>query len=155
MSLDLILRQGRLTGSDPALVDIGVSAGRIVGIFPEGPSSREGRLVGGHPGVALIALRSGVPVVPGLVDPLEDAAAARAAAEKVGYPIALKAAAGGGGISKPTIRSMIHLPRSTGEVVVPFAVTFSTLAWVIRPPRTLCAGSATRRMATPSTPGIW
>jgi cytosine deaminase len=32
MSLDLILRQGRLTGSDPALVDIGVSAGRIVDI---------------------------------------------------------------------------------------------------------------------------
>ena len=32
MSLDLILRQGRLTGSDPALVDIGVSAGRIVEI---------------------------------------------------------------------------------------------------------------------------
>src|SRR6476660_5062354 len=32
MSLDLILRQGRLTGSDPALVEIGVSAGRIVDI---------------------------------------------------------------------------------------------------------------------------
>ena len=32
MSLDLILRQGRLTGSEPALVDIGVSAGRIVDI---------------------------------------------------------------------------------------------------------------------------
>src|SRR6476659_10185613 len=32
MSLDLILRQGRLPGSDPALVDIGVSAGRSVDI---------------------------------------------------------------------------------------------------------------------------
>ncbi|MFN0009847.1 MAG: acetyl/propionyl/methylcrotonyl-CoA carboxylase subunit alpha [Planctomycetota bacterium] len=41
--------------------------------------------------------KAGVPVVPGLVDPLEDAAAARTAADKVGYPIALKAAAGGGG----------------------------------------------------------
>ena len=40
---------------------------------------------------------AGVPVVPGLVDPLENAAAARAAAEEIGYPIALKAAAGGGG----------------------------------------------------------
>ncbi|HZO09165.1 MAG TPA: biotin carboxylase N-terminal domain-containing protein, partial [Myxococcota bacterium] len=40
---------------------------------------------------------AGVPVVPGLVDPLEDAAAARAAAQEIGYPIALKAAAGGGG----------------------------------------------------------
>ncbi|MBL8858961.1 MAG: acetyl-CoA carboxylase biotin carboxylase subunit [Planctomycetes bacterium] len=40
---------------------------------------------------------AGVPVVPGLVDPLDDAAAARKAAEGIGYPIALKAAAGGGG----------------------------------------------------------
>jgi len=41
--------------------------GRIVGIFPEGPFSREGRLVHGQPGVALIALRSGVPVVPAAI----------------------------------------------------------------------------------------
>ena len=37
-------------------------------------------------------------------------------------------------------------PRTTGEVVVPFAVTLSTLAWVNRPPRGLSAGSGTRRM---------
>jgi acetyl/propionyl-CoA carboxylase alpha subunit len=40
---------------------------------------------------------AGVPVVPGLVDPLADAEAAVKAAAKIGYPIALKAAAGGGG----------------------------------------------------------
>ncbi len=38
-----------------------------------------------------------VPVVPGLVDPVDDAKAAREAAREIGYPIALKAAAGGGG----------------------------------------------------------
>jgi 1-acyl-sn-glycerol-3-phosphate acyltransferase len=36
----------------------------IVGIFPEGPFSVRGRLERGRPGVALLALRSGVPVVP-------------------------------------------------------------------------------------------
>jgi acetyl/propionyl-CoA carboxylase alpha subunit len=41
--------------------------------------------------------KAGVPVVPGIVDPLDDASAAKKAAEDVGYPIALKAAAGGGG----------------------------------------------------------
>jgi 1-acyl-sn-glycerol-3-phosphate acyltransferase len=38
--------------------------GTVVGIFPEGPFSRNGRLGRGQPGVAIIALRSGVPVVP-------------------------------------------------------------------------------------------
>ena len=51
------------------------------------------------------------------------------------------------------MRSTIHLPRSTGEVVVPLAVTLSTLACVMIPPRGLSGGSATRRMATPATPG--
>ncbi|MBI4562810.1 MAG: 1-acyl-sn-glycerol-3-phosphate acyltransferase [Candidatus Rokubacteria bacterium] len=38
--------------------------GNVVGIFPEGPFSLSGQLVRGQPGVAMIALRSGVPVVP-------------------------------------------------------------------------------------------
>lgn len=41
-----------------------LGAGRVVGIFPEGPFSVRGRLEQGLPGVALLALRSGVPVVP-------------------------------------------------------------------------------------------
>ena len=41
-----------------------LGTGRIVGIFPEGPFSVRGRLEQGLPGVALLALRSGVPVVP-------------------------------------------------------------------------------------------
>jgi 1-acyl-sn-glycerol-3-phosphate acyltransferase len=45
-----------------------LTSGRVVGIFPEGPFSREGRLVSGQPGVGLIALRSGVPVVPAAID---------------------------------------------------------------------------------------
>lgn len=42
--------------------------GGIVGIFPEGPFSHEGRLVQGQPGTAVLALRSGVPVVPAAID---------------------------------------------------------------------------------------
>jgi 1-acyl-sn-glycerol-3-phosphate acyltransferase len=41
--------------------------GGVVGIFPEGPFSRHGKLVRGQPGVALVALRSGVPVVPAAI----------------------------------------------------------------------------------------
>jgi acetyl-CoA carboxylase biotin carboxylase subunit len=42
-------------------------------------------------------IEAGVPVVPGGVEPLADLDAARAAAEEIGYPVMLKAAAGGGG----------------------------------------------------------
>jgi 1-acyl-sn-glycerol-3-phosphate acyltransferase len=38
--------------------------GGVVGIFPEGPFSVRGRLERGLPGVALLALKAGVPVVP-------------------------------------------------------------------------------------------
>ena len=51
--------------------------GGVVGIFPEGPFSRHGRLVRGLPGVALVALRSGVPVVPAAIEGTFDALAAR------------------------------------------------------------------------------
>ncbi|MEM9383129.1 MAG: acetyl-CoA carboxylase biotin carboxylase subunit [Planctomycetota bacterium] len=40
---------------------------------------------------------AGVPCVPGLVDPVDDATIAIESAESIGYPIAIKAAAGGGG----------------------------------------------------------
>jgi 1-acyl-sn-glycerol-3-phosphate acyltransferase len=38
--------------------------GRVVGIFPEGPFSVRGQLERGRQGVALLALRSGAPVIP-------------------------------------------------------------------------------------------
>jgi 1-acyl-sn-glycerol-3-phosphate acyltransferase len=41
--------------------------GRVIGIFPEGPFSVRGRLEAGLPGVAMLALRSGVPVVPAAI----------------------------------------------------------------------------------------
>ena len=61
---------------------------------------------------------------------------------------------GGGRVSMPRIRSVIQWPRITGEVVVPLAVTLSTLACVIRPPRGLSGGSVDLRIATPVTPGM-
>jgi acetyl-CoA carboxylase, biotin carboxylase subunit len=41
---------------------------------------------------------AGVPVAPGTADPVADADAAVAEAERIGYPVMVKAAAGGGGI---------------------------------------------------------
>jgi 1-acyl-sn-glycerol-3-phosphate acyltransferase len=51
--------------------------GGVVGIFPEGPFSREGMLVPGQPGVAMMALRAGVPVVPAAISGTYEALAGR------------------------------------------------------------------------------
>ncbi len=44
-----------------------LESGGVLGVFPEGPFSKNGELVRGQPGAALIALRSGVPVVPAAI----------------------------------------------------------------------------------------
>lgn len=39
----------------------------VVGIFPEGGVSKEGRLQEGNPGIGFLALKSGVPVIPAFI----------------------------------------------------------------------------------------
>jgi len=55
------------------------------------------------------ANEAGVPSVPGTLDPVGDAAAARAFADREGYPIAVKAAHGGGGKGLRVIRDPSQL----------------------------------------------
>jgi len=51
----------------------------------------------------------GVPVVPGTVEPVQTAADAAKAAKNVGYPILLKASAGGGGRGMRVVRAQVEL----------------------------------------------
>ena len=56
---------------------------------------------------------AGVPVVPGTTEPLRDAAEALAVAETVGYPVMLKAAAGGGGKGM----RLVHEPKDIASAL--------------------------------------
>jgi len=55
---------------------------------------------------------AGVPIVPGLERALEDEAEARRAAAELGYPVLLKAAAGGGGKGMRIVSSADEMPAS-------------------------------------------
>ncbi len=62
-----------------------------------GPPPEATQAVGDKVRARNIAVSAGVPVVPGLLEPAADAAAVRAFGDEHGYPIAIKAAGGGGG----------------------------------------------------------
>ncbi|MEM9592989.1 MAG: acetyl-CoA carboxylase biotin carboxylase subunit [Acidobacteriota bacterium] len=67
------------------------------GIVFIGPPSSAIAAMGSKIESRRLMIDAGVPVVPGGRDPLADLAAAEKAAEDVGYPVMLKASAGGGG----------------------------------------------------------
>jgi propionyl-CoA carboxylase alpha chain len=67
------------------------------GLIFVGPPPSAIRSMGDKIESKLIAKKAGMPTVPGSDGAVEDAEAALAAAERVGYPILLKASAGGGG----------------------------------------------------------
>jgi acetyl-CoA carboxylase biotin carboxylase subunit len=62
-----------------------------------GPSAEAMRLMGSKTSARRVAIAAGVPVVPGTTDPLMSLDEAREVAASFGYPVMLKASAGGGG----------------------------------------------------------
>lgn len=70
-----------------------------------GPSPETIALLGDKEAARLTMRRAGLPLVKGSQEPLHDLATALAQAEEVGYPVMLKAAAGGGGKGMRIIRN--------------------------------------------------
>ncbi len=62
-----------------------------------GPTPEAMEIMGSKTSARRAAVEAGVPIVPGTVEPLRSFEEANATAEKFGYPVMLKAAAGGGG----------------------------------------------------------
>ncbi|MBI1734396.1 MAG: acetyl-CoA carboxylase biotin carboxylase subunit [Candidatus Rokubacteria bacterium] len=77
-----------------------------------GPSPEAIRLMGDKAQARQIAEEAGVPIVPGSERPLRDAAEAQALADRIGYPVMLKAAAGGGGRGMRIVRDGENLGPS-------------------------------------------
>jgi acetyl-CoA carboxylase biotin carboxylase subunit len=67
------------------------------GIVFIGPRSETIALLGEKTSARRVAVSAGVPVVPGTLDPVADLSQIRSEAERLGFPVMLKAAAGGGG----------------------------------------------------------
>jgi acetyl-CoA carboxylase, biotin carboxylase subunit len=77
---------------------------RSCGITFIGPSPEAIRLMGDKAQARQLARQAGVPIVPGSERPLTNGADAQDVADTIGYPIILKASAGGGGRGMRIVR---------------------------------------------------
>lgn len=83
-----------------------------------GPPVDAMRVMGSKTTARAAALEAGVPIVPGTVEPLASMSEAEQTADKFGYPVMLKAAAGGGGkgmrlvVSRSELRSAFDNAKS-------------------------------------------
>jgi len=85
---------------------------RDAGLVFIGPPAEAIAAMGSKTAARRLAIAAGVPVVPGTTEPLHDEADARAVAERFGYPVLLKAAAGGGGKGMRVVREAASLGSS-------------------------------------------
>jgi acetyl-CoA carboxylase biotin carboxylase subunit len=70
-----------------------------------GPSPEAITAMGDKIGARNLMAAAGVPIAPGTEDPMADAEAARAEAAEIGYPVIIKAAAGGGGMGMSVVQT--------------------------------------------------
>ncbi len=85
---------------------------RACGIVFIGPSPEAIRVMGDKAQAREMARQAGAPIIPGSAGPLKDEEEALAVAGQVGYPVILKAAAGGGGRGMRIVSDREALPRA-------------------------------------------
>ena len=85
---------------------------RDAGLIWIGPPAEAIAAMGSKTAARTLAVANNVPVVPGTTEALRDADAARKVANEYGYPILLKAAAGGGGKGMRVAREESELESS-------------------------------------------
>jgi acetyl-CoA carboxylase biotin carboxylase subunit len=116
LRIDKLIEAARATGADAVHPGYGflaenanfAQACRDAGLTFIGPSPDAIRLMGSKTGAREVAIRAGVPVVPGTETPLAgDAGDEHVAreAQRVGFPLMVKAVAGGGGKGMRVVES--------------------------------------------------
>jgi len=87
---------------------------RDAGLVFVGPPAEAIAAMGSKTAARTLALEHNVPVVPGTTESLKDLDSARTLSESFGYPVLLKAAAGGGGKGMRVVREASELEASLG-----------------------------------------
>ncbi len=118
LRIDKIIAAAKRTGADAIHPGYGFlsenpelpEACAKAGIIFIGPTAEAMRALGGKAAAKDIAIKAGVPVVPGYQGDKQDAKSLAKEAARVGYPVMIKAVAGGGGRGMRLVESEAHLP---------------------------------------------
>ncbi len=105
LDIEKIIAAAKATGADAIHPGYGflsenadfADAVAKAGIAFVGPTGDAMRALGGKAAAKEIAIRAGVPVVPGYQGAAQDLKTLKAEAKRIGYPVMIKAVAGGGG----------------------------------------------------------
>lgn len=95
------------------------------GIVFVGPTPEAMEIMGSKITARRAATEAGVPIVPGTVEPLTSLENAKNRAEQFGYPVMLKAAAGGGGKGMRLVQSATELPSAFETAQAEAAAAFA------------------------------
>ncbi|HWC74825.1 MAG TPA: acetyl-CoA carboxylase biotin carboxylase subunit, partial [Gemmatimonadales bacterium] len=113
LAIDKLIAAARESGSQAVHPGYGFLSERAAfaeacekaGLIFIGPPAAAIRAMGDKPEARRRMQAAGVPIVPGAAAPLRDPVDARREAKRIGYPVLLKAAAGGGGKGMRLVRS--------------------------------------------------
>ena len=96
----------------------------VSGITFIGPTPEMTRLMGDKAEARRAVRKAGLPILPGTEDPIHSVDEARRAAEEIGYPVIIKAAAGGGGRGMRVVESPKRLDELFHQAQHEAAVSF-------------------------------
>jgi acetyl-CoA carboxylase biotin carboxylase subunit len=117
LKVDRVLEVAKRSGADAVHPGYGflaenpdfARACEDAGVVFIGPRSETIALMGEKTSARRLAVEAGIPVVPGTLEPVADFGRLRSEAERFGYPVMLKAAAGGGGKGLRLVASVDEL----------------------------------------------
>jgi acetyl-CoA carboxylase biotin carboxylase subunit len=147
LDIDRLLAAAAFTGADAIHPGYGFLAERpqfaeaveAAGLTFIGPPANAIQAMGNKTEARRRMASAGVPVIPGTKSPVESGEAAAAAADEVGYPVLLKAVAGGGGKGMRRAESAFEVakafPQAASEALSAFGDGSVYVEKLIRRPR--------------------
>ncbi len=117
LNIDKIIETAQKTGAEAIHPGYGFLAENHLfaehceneGIVFIGPNSKAMKLVGDKVASRAVTEKAGIPLIPGMKDKSTDPSECLSAAEKIGYPVLVKASAGGGGKGMRVARNKSEL----------------------------------------------